>query len=73
MNESIRQGLIMTVAGILFCIAVTMLMLELKAEKEFESLLDRCRRWDERVRQDALAAADEREHAVVYYIEKLGV
>ena len=29
------------------------------AEKEFDRLLDRCCRWDERVRQDALAAADE--------------
>ncbi len=31
MNESIKQGLIMTVAGILFCLAVTMLMMEMKA------------------------------------------
>ena len=31
MNESIKQGLIMAVAGILFCLAVTILMMELKA------------------------------------------
>ncbi len=30
MNENIKQGLIMTVAGILFCLAVTILMMELK-------------------------------------------
>ncbi|MBO4559609.1 MAG: hypothetical protein J5712_05955 [Lachnospiraceae bacterium] len=31
MNESIRQVLIMTVAGLLFCIAVTILLLEIRA------------------------------------------
>lgn len=36
MNESIRQVLIMTVAGLLFCIAVTILLLEIKAVRGME-------------------------------------
>lgn len=34
MNESIKQVLIMAVAGILFCLAVTVLLLEIKAVSE---------------------------------------
>ena len=36
MNESIRQVLIMTVAGLLFCLAVTLLLLEIKAVTNIE-------------------------------------
>ena len=41
MKDSIIQGLMSAVAGILFCIAVTLLLSELKAISDMERIADR--------------------------------
>ncbi|MBQ3913258.1 MAG: hypothetical protein II694_09815 [Lachnospiraceae bacterium] len=53
MNEDIRQILIMTVAGILFCLAVTLLLLELKAVSNIEraAVVRNNAFWEEEIRE----------------------